>query len=188
MSRHREGPYRRSTINAARGSATSPRPEKELEIRETYGEWLNAQDEATKRMSWAREFEALEWAASHADVSTNAIRKFVSAGRRDANFGSARSRGYGSTSNNISLLSAGPRPNQRLRPRKSPPKRRPTTKVDDRLKLKKNRYGWLWHVEYNRDKIGSFAGTGGGGCKSKSKNRANLTWLSKSQARAVASL
>ena len=98
MSRHQEGPAAASaSFSAARGSETPPRGlEKESsEIRETYGQRLNDQDEDTKRNAGAGADRNYGMGSAK-----NMAQQMRSAGRfrrrRDANFDQLKDRGYGS--------------------------------------------------------------------------------------------
>ena len=71
--------------------------EKEFsEIRETYGEWLNAQDEATKRDVLGPERLKLWNGLVKKYGPTNAIRKFVAQDGATLTLDQLKDRGYGS--------------------------------------------------------------------------------------------
>ena len=100
MFRHREGPLPPQHYQCRSRIRNVPRGlEKEFsEIRETYGEWLNAQDEATKRDVLGPERLKLWNGLVKKYGPTNAIRKFVSQDGSTLTLDQLKSRGYGSTS------------------------------------------------------------------------------------------
>jgi len=100
MFRHQEGPVPPQHFQCRSRIRNVPRGlEKEFsEIRETYGEWLNAQDEATKRDVLGPERLKLWNGLVKKYGPTNAIRKFVAQDGSTLTLDQLKSRGYGSTS------------------------------------------------------------------------------------------